>query len=211
MQGECRDPVTQLSRPAMMVDGQTRRRSPSVEGSPHRQPGDTGEVTDSPASGALSRGSPAADRADSSKQPTPVRATPESVVGTPGEAGGSAGRSRWLKLRTTVQLSGAISHIQKKPPLKREDSFLKRFSTRHIGETRTGTGSDSATSPAAEPRPKFFSKPNCERLLLGVLNPDENALFVWLWILTWCVLYNAWALILRQTFTELHTSSVHLW
>ncbi|KAL1428641.1 hypothetical protein MTO96_002993 [Rhipicephalus appendiculatus] len=85
------------------------------------------------------------------------------------------------------------------------------FSTRHINEPHRTTGSDSATSPAAESRPRFFSKPNCERLLLGVINPDENALFVWLWILTWCVLYNAWALILRQTFTELQTSSVHLW
>lgn len=40
---------------------------------------------------------------------------------------------RWMKLRTTVQLSSAI---QKKPPLKREDSFLKRFSTRQIPETQ---------------------------------------------------------------------------
>ncbi|KAF4520048.1 hypothetical protein B566_EDAN008336 [Ephemera danica] len=42
---------------------------------------------------------------------------------------------RWMKLRTTVQLSGAISStIQKKTPLKREDSFLKRFSTRQVAE-----------------------------------------------------------------------------
>lgn len=40
-----------------------------------------------------------------------------------------------MKLRTTVQLSGAISNtIQKKAPLKREDSFLKRFSTRQVAE-----------------------------------------------------------------------------
>lgn len=38
-----------------------------------------------------------------------------------------------MKLRTTVQISSAI---QKKPPLKREDSFLKRFSTRQIPETQ---------------------------------------------------------------------------
>lgn len=43
---------------------------------------------------------------------------------------------RWMKLRTTVQLSSAI---QKKPPLKREDSFLKRFSTRQIPETQVMT------------------------------------------------------------------------
>lgn len=40
---------------------------------------------------------------------------------------------RWMKLRTTVQLSSAI---QKKPPLKREDSFLKRFSTRQTPLTQ---------------------------------------------------------------------------
>lgn len=40
---------------------------------------------------------------------------------------------RWMKLRTTVQLSSAI---QKKPPLKREDSFLKRFSTRQSPTTQ---------------------------------------------------------------------------
>jgi hypothetical protein len=41
---------------------------------------------------------------------------------------------RWMKLRTTVQISSAIS--AKKPTLKREDSFLKRFSTRQIPETQ---------------------------------------------------------------------------
>ena len=45
---------------------------------------------------------------------------------------------RWMKLRTTVQLSGAITSTNQKPkpPLKREDSFLKRFSTRQIPETQ---------------------------------------------------------------------------
>ncbi|KAH7960661.1 hypothetical protein HPB49_022135 [Dermacentor silvarum] len=224
---ECRDSVTPSPRPAMMVDGQTRRRTPSAEGPP-RAPGVGGVGSSSCSDGG------SADH-DFAKEPSSLSVPPSAQQppsATPGGGGvgqppspaptdsgtpppssvhaASASRSRWLKLRTTVQLSGAISHIQKKPPLKREDSFLKRFSTRHINEPRTG-GSDSATSPAGESRPRFFSKPNCERLLLGVINPDENALFVWLWILTWCVLYNAWALILRQTFTELQTSSVHLW
>ncbi|XP_075743790.1 uncharacterized protein LOC142802700 [Rhipicephalus microplus] len=213
-----------------MVDGQTRRRTPSAEGPPRATAG-VGGV------GSSSCSDSAADHESASKEPSSLSVPPPPAA-TPGGGGGggggvgqprspaptdsgtplpssanaaSASRSRWLKLRTTVQLSGAISHIQKKPPLKREDSFLKRFSTRHINEPHRTTGSDSATSPAADSRPRFFSKPNCERLLLGVINPDENALFVWLWILTWCVLYNAWALILRQTFTELQTSSVHLW
>ncbi|KAL3244214.1 hypothetical protein MRX96_018841 [Rhipicephalus microplus] len=190
-----------------MVDGQTRRRTPSAEGPPRATAG-VGGV------GSSSCSDSAADHELASKEPSSLSPRSPADSGTPlpsSANAASASRSRWLKLRTTVQLSGAISHIQKKPPLKREDSFLKRFSTRHINEPHRTTGSDSATSPAADSRPRFFSKPNCERLLLGVINPDENALFVWLWILTWCVLYNAWALILRQTFTELQTSSVHLW
>lgn len=47
-----------------------------------------------------------------------------------------------MKLRTTVQLSGAISNtIQKKAPLKREDSFLKRFSTRQVAEQQVENAS----------------------------------------------------------------------
>ncbi|XP_049840424.1 cyclic nucleotide-gated cation channel alpha-3-like [Schistocerca gregaria] len=63
---------------------------------------------------------------------------------------------RWLKLRTTVQLSSAIStSAQKKPPLKREDSFLKRFSTRQIPETQetvdTGDDGDGGSTAASFP------------------------------------------------------------
>lgn len=39
-----------------------------------------------------------------------------------------------MKLRTTVQISSAIA--PKKPALKREDSFMKRFTTRQIPETQ---------------------------------------------------------------------------
>lgn len=49
-----------------------------------------------------------------------------------------------MKLRTTVQISSAI---QKKPPLKREDSFLKRFSTRQIPETQVSSFSGSSSYP----------------------------------------------------------------
>lgn len=49
----------------------------------------------------------------------------------------SKSNQRWMKLRTTVQLSGAItSTVQKKATLKREDSFLKRFSTRQVPEAQ---------------------------------------------------------------------------
>eukprot|EP00102_Acyrthosiphon_pisum_P008441 XP_003245087.3 PREDICTED: uncharacterized protein LOC100573270 [Acyrthosiphon pisum] len=48
----------------------------------------------------------------------------------------SRSNQRWMKLRTTVQLSSAISSTIKtsKPTLQREDSFIKRFSTRQVAE-----------------------------------------------------------------------------
>ena len=50
----------------------------------------------------------------------------------------SASSQRWLKLRTTVQLTAAMSNsVQtKRTTLKREDSFIARFSTRQIPESQ---------------------------------------------------------------------------
>ncbi|CAG9791329.1 unnamed protein product [Diatraea saccharalis] len=107
---------------------------------------------------------------------------------------------RWMKLRTTVQLSSAI---QKKPPLKREDSFLKRFSTRQTPatqETVEDTGSEGATG---EPRSTNRQRRRKVRAPRTVVNPDENFYFYWLWLITLCVLYNLWTLIVRQSFPEL--------
>ncbi|OXA38166.1 hypothetical protein Fcan01_27087 [Folsomia candida] len=77
-------------------------------------------------------------KARQSKQTNPEKSgMMRAITGLKGE--------RWMKLRTTVQLSGAIQTIQqKKAPLKREDSFLKRFSTRQIPEAQ----GETATRPA---------------------------------------------------------------
>ncbi|CAH2052001.1 unnamed protein product, partial [Iphiclides podalirius] len=110
---------------------------------------------------------------------------------------------RWMKLRTTVQLSSAI---HKKPTLKREDSFLKRFSTRQIPETQEtveDTGSEGATG---EHRTTNRQRRRKVRVPPTVVNPDENFYFYWLWLITVCVLYNLWTLIVRQSFPELQQS-----
>ncbi|XP_068159398.1 uncharacterized protein Cngl isoform X3 [Drosophila tropicalis] len=116
---------------------------------------------------------------------------------------------RWMKLRTTVQISSAI---QKKPPLKREDSFLKRFSTRQIPETQEtveDTGSESASGDVDKSvkrsRRRYLQKRR------SVVNPDENFYFYWLMMLTVCVLYNLWTLIVRQSFPELQQSVPTFW
>ncbi|XP_052739100.1 uncharacterized protein LOC112052652 isoform X2 [Bicyclus anynana] len=115
---------------------------------------------------------------------------------------------RWMKLRTTVQLSSAI---QKKPPLKREDSFLKRFSTRQIPETQEtveDTGSEGATG---EQRLNNRKRRRKVRVPRTVVNPDENFYFYWLWLITICVLYNLWTLIVRQSFPELQIMCHYFW
>ncbi|XP_017793233.1 PREDICTED: cyclic nucleotide-gated cation channel beta-1-like [Habropoda laboriosa] len=120
-----------------------------------------------------------------------------------------------MKLRTTVQLSSAISTIQKKPPLKREDSFLKRFSTRQIPEsqetldTAEGEGDaadDKDSSGRRRRRPRRPQKPP-----KTVVNPDENFYYYWLMLLSGCVLYNLWTLIVRQSLPELQALAPATW
>ncbi|XP_039298322.1 uncharacterized protein LOC111055791 isoform X2 [Nilaparvata lugens] len=127
---------------------------------------------------------------------------------------------RWLKLRTTVQLSGAISTIQKKPPLKREDSFLKRFSTRQIPETQetmdTGEDGDGEGGAYSQNGARSFlqrrrHRRKHTRLSRTVVNPDENFYFYWLFLLTLCVLYNLWTLIVRESFPELQKLGSRVW
>ncbi|KAF8794801.1 Cyclic nucleotide-gated cation channel like protein [Argiope bruennichi] len=108
----------------------------------------------------------------------------------------TSGRSRWLKLRTTVQLSSAITQVSKKPPLKREDSFLKRFSTRPVPDQNSAEGSSRLAGEG-------IMKSHFLGVWRSVVNPDENILFYWLSLLTICLLYNAWTIIVRQAFPVL--------
>ncbi|XP_028982557.1 potassium/sodium hyperpolarization-activated cyclic nucleotide-gated channel 1 isoform X2 [Diachasma alloeum] len=131
-------------------------------------------------------------------------------------AGGTRTKSnqRWMKLRTTVQLSSAISTIQKKPPLKREDSFLKRFSTRQIPESQetldTGEGEgDTADDKDSSRRRRRPRKP--QRPPKTVVNPDENFYYYWLMLLSACVLHNLWTLIVRQSLPELQAMAPAAW
>ncbi|KAG8222101.1 hypothetical protein J437_LFUL000864, partial [Ladona fulva] len=45
----------------------------------------------------------------------------------------------------------------------------------------------------------------------SVINPDENFYFYWLFVLTACVLYNLWTLIVRQSFPELQAGLPIFW
>ncbi|KAH1012083.1 hypothetical protein HUJ04_001319 [Dendroctonus ponderosae] len=104
---------------------------------------------------------------------------------------------RWMKLRTTVQISSAIS--------------AKRFSTRQIPEaqeTVEDTGSEGCAGDnrsAPRRRRKRLRQPR------SVVNPDSNFYFYWLFVLTICVLYNMWTLIVRQSFPEFQEMFSTFW
>ncbi|XP_054281154.1 uncharacterized protein LOC128998823 [Macrosteles quadrilineatus] len=153
--------------------------------------------------------------------PCPSLKHEDSIVsGEKGPYSRSKSNQRWMKLRTTVQLSGAISStIQKsKPPLKREDSFLKRFSTRQVPETQEtmdtgddGEASGSQSGITEDQRQRRKRRRRAKRHPRTVVNPDENFYFYWLMLVAICVLYNLWTLIVRQSFPELQDSATRFW
>lgn len=53
------------------------------------------------------------------------------------------------------------------------------------------------------------SRKKKRRLPRTVVNPDGNFYFYWLFLLTFCVLYNLWTLIVRQTFPELQVRHIN--
>ncbi|XP_068623858.1 uncharacterized protein Cngl [Battus philenor] len=179
----------------------TPQKSQAEEGTTRTSEGEDNEISEVQAgsSRALSATTSREEDDDSSKD-----ASSESK--SPGQR--TKSNQRWMKLRTTVQLSSAI---HKKPTLKREDSFLKRFSTRQIPETQEtveDTGSEGATG---EHRTTNRQRRRKVRVPPTVVNPDENFYFYWLWLITLCVLYNLWTLIVRQSFPELQVMCHSFW
>lgn len=131
-------------------------------------------------------------------------------------------RSRWSKLRGTIQVANAASSsvsARHHHQLNREDSFLRKFSTRQSGapyvqveaaerataDTAAGNETSSFADPArVDPetgarssevrRPSRWRKVN--RCL--VVNPDESPMFYWLTLTALAVLYNLWTQHTRQ-------------
>lgn len=94
--------------------------------------------------------------------------------------------------------------------MKREDSFLQRFSTRQIPETQEtveDTGSEGGTTERTTTRRRRARRKQPR----SVVNPDENFYFYWLLILTLSVLYNLWTLIVRQSFPEFQALLSGFW
>lgn len=76
-------------------------------------------------------------------------------------------------------------------------------------ETVEDTGSEGANGDQEKSHSKRRMRYNQKRKT--VVNPDENFYFHWLMVLTICVLYNLWTLIVRQSFPELQEKASSFW
>jgi len=114
--------------------------------------------------------------------------------------------------------------------LSREDSFIKKFSTRQSGaphETAT-TGAaprrNESTAPGDTGRARrsdlelgrgtsnHVRRQRCGKMARRlVANPDESPMFCWLTITALAVLYNLWACIAREAFPEFQRSFNTIW
>ena len=116
----------------------------------------------------------------------------------------------WARLRTTIKVAGAVNQNvgrrrRKQSGLMRQDSFLKRFSTRHIGSTHIDVEDKILSNQNRIP------KEDAEDHLRFVINPDENFMFAWLCIITLAVLYNLWTCIAREAFPGVQEGYDLIW
>lgn len=120
------------------------------------------------------------------------------------------GKSRWLKVSRTVRIANAVAPTNRRRGkhchLAREDSFLKRFSTRHGGSPYPET-EDDETRQEKEDEEKQADR----QLTRFVVNPDESFLFYWLAVTTSAVLYNLWTCIAREAFPEIQHGCGAAW
>lgn len=150
-------------------------------------------------------------RGTSPKCVTPIdeEATSDESPNSP--YGNSPSGSRWAKLRTTLKVTGAVTsqakRRRKQSGLDRQDSFLKRFSTRHAGSANVLEAESDEESEHEKVQREQQQK--CKSHF--VINPDENFMFYWLAIISIAVLYNLWTCIAREAFPEIYLDVEIVW
>lgn len=121
----------------------------------------------------------------------------------------SVGRSKWVKLRSTIKVACAFApSTRRRQHLERQDSFLKRFSTRQREEATGGHPAEATRSKGGTEEEGDGDRTVPEKL---VINPDESFMFAWLTGLTCTVLYNLWTCIAREAFPEIRAGFESLW
>ena len=125
--------------------------------------------------------------------------------------------SKWAKLRTTLKMAGAVStsvakkRNRKTSTLMRQDSFLKRFSTRHGGGATTISEESDEEEQNKYEQIQIQREAHEKRVLRFIINPDENFMFFWLGICTLSVMYNLWTCIAREAFPQIVEGYEFIW
>ncbi|XP_059160896.1 cyclic nucleotide-gated channel rod photoreceptor subunit alpha-like [Physella acuta] len=118
---------------------------------------------------------------------------------------GALPSSNWRRLRNTLKAANEMQSNKKtKHALNREDSFLRKFSTRNHQNVQNNSQSTDEDVPRAPcSSEKFNSR--------FVIQHDGNFMFYWLGVVTVSVLYNVWTPIARQAFKEIQEGCNACW
>lgn len=114
---------------------------------------------------------------------------------------GNVGR-RWRSIRHAVRVTNAA--VSMKKGLNRNDSFLKKFSTRQPYRSESvGTINEHLENNETPDVSRSHHH--------SVLQPDGNVMFYWLGLLTLTILYNLWTCIAREAFREIQEGNMMVW
>lgn len=113
--------------------------------------------------------------------------------------------SNWRRLRNTLKAANEMQSSKKqRHALNREDSFLRKFSTRnHQNVQNTSSSLDDET------RRSYYSSWRLNGRF--VIQHDGNFMFYWLGVITVSVLYNLWTCIAREAFREIQQGCPACW
>ncbi|XP_046335120.1 cyclic nucleotide-gated olfactory channel-like isoform X2 [Haliotis rufescens] len=109
--------------------------------------------------------------------------------------------SNWRRLRATIKASSEMQTQKKKGALERQDSFLRKFSTRN---QRVDDCSDDE-----DKKPSYWRPAKSRRHF--VIQHDGKFMFYWLGVMTVAVLYNMWTCIAREAFREIQSGCNYCW
>lgn len=113
--------------------------------------------------------------------------------------------SSWIRIRNTLKAAGEMQVSKKqKHVLDREDSFLKKFSTRNHQDSQNVPVSSTTDEQ------KFIDSSSKWRQKF-VIQHDGTFMFYWLGVVTVAVLYNLWTCIARQAFHEIQEGCPPCW
>ncbi|KAK3084244.1 hypothetical protein FSP39_010629 [Pinctada imbricata] len=119
---------------------------------------------------------------------------------SPKTSRGHVGR-RWRSIRHAVRVTNAAASMRKN--VSREDSFLKKFSTRqpYRTESMDSLQNDKTVENCKEESSRKYT----------VLHPDGRLMFYWLGVVTVATLYNLWTCIAREAFREIQYGHLGTW